>query len=192
MLYVLGIGEIPVSISGAPNHPEKLIHTVRKVGIVSTAVSHLKQGDKIGVRGPFGTPWPVNKAQGMDLLLMAGGIGLAPIRPVLYQVFFERNQYHRVCLLYGTRTPEDILYESEIKQWRSKFDLEVLVTVDRATGDWKGNTGVVTTLISKASFDPDCTLVMICGPEVMMRFSVLELQKKGLKLKTFSFPWSET
>ncbi len=181
MLYVLGIGEIPVSISGDPNHPEKLFHTVRKVGAVSIALSLMEKGDRIGIRGPFGNPWPVNKAQGMDLLLMAGGIGLAPIRPVLYQVFPERDRYNRIGLLYGTRAPEDILYESEIKQWRSKFDLEVLVTVDRAAGDWKGNTGVVTTLISKVSFDPDRTLVMICGPEVMMRFSCLELQKKGVK-----------
>jgi NAD(P)H-flavin reductase len=180
MLYVFGVGEVPISISGDPSRPQGLVHTVRAVGTVTRALQQLKRGDIVGVRGPFGSPWPTTEAAGSDVVIVAGGIGLAPLRPVLLQILTRRNTYGRIILLYGARTPQDLLYPGELERWRGRFDLEVTVTVDRATAAWHGHVGVVTTFIAKASFDPSSTVVMICGPEVMMRFTVLELQKRGV------------
>lgn len=180
MLYAFGVGEIPISISGDPSHPERLVHTTRAVGTVTNAMSNLKVGDVIGVRGPFGNEWPVNLATGHDVVLVAGGIGLAPLRPALYQVLRHRERYGKVVLLYGTRSPEDILFRSELERWRSRFDLEVHITVDYADSKWHSNVGVVTKLIPKAPFDPLHTVAMVCGPEVMMRFTAIELQKRGV------------
>jgi NAD(P)H-flavin reductase len=181
MLYVFGVGEVPISISGNPNLPDVLVHTTREVGIVTKAMSQLKPGSTLGVRGPFGNPWPVQEAEGNDVVIVAGGIGLAPLRPVLYHLLARREKYGKIVLLYGTRTPSDILYRKELEKWRAHFDLEVFVTVDRATNGWHGDVGVVTTLISRASFEPFSSTALICGPEVMMRFSVLELQKRGIR-----------
>lgn len=180
MLYVFGVGEIPISISGDPTSTKTLIHTVRVVGAVSRAIRRLKAGDIIGVRGPFGSHWPVERAEGNDVILIAGGIGLAPLRPALYYLLANRKKYGKITLLYGTRTPSDILYRAELEQWRARFDLEVEVTVDRSDGDWWGNVGVVPTLIPRAPFDPLNAIAMTCGPEVMMRFSVMALRKSGM------------
>jgi NAD(P)H-flavin reductase len=180
MLYVFGVGEVPVSISGDPTQPQLLEHTTRAVGTVTGAIRTLRPGQTLGVRGPFGSPWPVAEAAGKDVVLVAGGIGLAPLRPVLYHLLAQRDQYGRIVLLYGTRTPGDMLYRRQLEQWRGRFDVEVAVTVDRAVGPWRGNVGVVTRLIPKAAFDPLDTVAMICGPEVMMRFTVMELVKCGV------------
>lgn len=178
MLYALGKGEVPISISGDPNKPGQLIHTVRAVGPVSSAIPKLKRGQELGVRGPYGTHWPVELAAGGDVLIVTGGIGLAPLRPALYELIAHREKYGRVILLYGARTPEEILYQRELAQWRAQFDLEVQVTVDRGTGSWRGNVGVVTTLIPKASFEASSTFAFVCGPEVMMRYTLIELRKR--------------
>ena len=130
MLYVFGVGEIPISISGDPLHPETLIHTTRAVGTVTKAMGALKPGDVIGVRGPFGTEWPVRAAKGYDVVFVAGGIGLAPLRPALYHILAHREKYGRIVLLYGCRSPEDILFRRELEKWRARFDLEIYVTVD--------------------------------------------------------------
>jgi len=180
MLYVFGVGEIPISISGDPATPNKLTHTTRSVGTVTEAMSKLKTGDVIGVRGPYGKSWPVMQATGRDIVIVAGGIGLAPLRPAIYQLFAQREQFGKIVLLYGTRTQEDILYRHELEQWRARFDVDVYVTVDRATGDWRGNVGVVTNLIPRTPFYPPDTIAMVCGPEVMMRFTVQALQKRGV------------
>ena len=180
MLYVFGVGEVPISISGDPATPATLVHTTRVVGTVTKAMRKLKRGDMLGVRGPFGTHWPVAEAVGNDAVIVAGGIGLAPLRPALYALLAQREKFGKVVLLYGTRTPSDILFRRELESWRSRLDLEVFVTVDRATGNWRGNVGVVTTLIPKAPFDPRNAVAMVCGPEIMMRYTVLELQKRGV------------
>jgi NAD(P)H-flavin reductase len=182
MLYKFGVGESAISISGDPTSPNPLIHTIREVGTVTKAMSKLKAGDTIGVRGPFGSCWPVQEAVGKDVLIIAGGIGLAPLRPVIYQVLADRRKYGKVYLFYGTRTPEDLLYRAELEKWRARFDMEVLVTVDRASSDWHGNVGVVTTLLKKVTIDPDDTVAMICGPEIMMRFVAMDLIKKDVGL----------
>jgi NAD(P)H-flavin reductase len=180
MLYVYGVGEVPISISGSPATPGILVHTIRSVGTVTKAIRKLKPGCFLGVRGPFGSHWPVDEAAGSDIVLVAGGIGLAPLRPALYHILSKREKYGKVVLLYGTRTPDDILYRRELERWRSRFDLDVYITVDRAPAGWRGNVGVVTLLISKASFDPVNSVAMVCGPEVMMRFAVQELLKHGI------------
>jgi NAD(P)H-flavin reductase len=180
MLYIFGLGEVPISISGDPGNPDRLIHTTRAVGPVTKAMRKLRRGNMLGVRGPFGTNWPVDKAIGKDVMIIAGGIGLAPLRPALYHILNHRQDYGKVSLLYGARTPEDLLYTKELEKWASRFDLEVHVSVDRAVGEWKGNVGVVTTLIPKSTVDPHKAVAMVCGPEIMMRFTVIDLQKRGL------------
>ncbi len=180
MLYVYGIGEVPISISGDPTGKKVLIHTTRAVGTVTRAMWKLKAGDTLGIRGPYGTGWPVEKAVSNDIVIVAGGIGLAPLRPVIYHALANRDKYGKVVLLYGARTPEDILFWKELEKWRSRFDMEIHITVDRATGNWRGNVGVVTNLISRSPFDPRYCIAMVCGPEIMMRFTILELQKRGI------------
>ncbi len=180
MLYVFGVGEAPISISGDPAKPLVLQHTTRVVGTVTKAMRRLKRGDTLGVRGPFGSYWPIERATGGDVVIIAGGIGLAPLRPALYHLLSQRERYGMIVLLYGTRTPSDILYPKELERWRAQFDLEVHVTVDRAMGGWRGNVGVVTTLIRRAPFDPRSTTAMVCGPEVMMRFTIQGLLKRGV------------
>jgi len=182
MLYKFGVGEAAISISGNPTSPNPLIHTIRAVGTATKAMAKLKVGDTIGVRGPFGSCWPVEAAKGNDVLIIAGGIGLAPLRPVIYQVLAERRRYGKVFLLYGARTPEDMLYRAELEKWRARFDMEVHVTVDRASSEWHGNVGVVTTLFKKLVLDPDNTVAMVCGPEIMMRFVAMDLIKKEMTL----------
>lgn len=180
MLYVYGTGEVPISISGDPNNSRTLVHTIRAVGTVTKNMRQLKRGDLVGVRGPFGRPWPVEDAKGHDVIIVAGGIGLAPLRPVIYHLLTHREQYGKIILHYGARTPDDILFRQELETWRARFDFDVQVTVDRSTGSWRGNVGVVTLLIPKATFDPLQTIAMVCGPEIMMRFTVLELLKRDL------------
>jgi NAD(P)H-flavin reductase len=180
MLYVYGVGEIPISISGDPAKRRPLVHTTRAVGTVSRAMSELMPGDVIGVRGPFGSHWPIEQAIGKDIVIAAGGIGLAPLRSAMYQIISQREKYGKVVLLYGARTPRDILYRRELENWRAHFDLEVYVTVDRAIPGWHGSVGVVTRLVSRAPFDPQATVALVCGPEIMMRFSAMELENRGV------------
>lgn len=181
MLYVFGVGEVPVSISGDPGWPEILVHTVRAVGGVTRALQKLGSGDVVGVRGPFGSAWPVDKVKGKDVVIITGGIGLAPLRPAVYKILGQRERIGKFALLYGARTPKDILYPEQLGEWRSKLDLQVRVTVDNASQDWRGTVGVVTILIHKARFDPANTIAMVCGPEIMMRFTVQELIKEGMR-----------
>jgi NAD(P)H-flavin reductase len=180
MLYVFGVGEVPISISGDPARPAELAHTVRAVGTVSAALRALKQGSTVGVRGPFGRGWPLGEAEGKDVLMLAGGLGLAPLRPAIYHVLRHRDRYRRVAVLYGARTPDDLLYRRELERWRGRFDARVLVTVDRAGSEWRGRVGVVTALLDALELDGQDTVALICGPEVMMRFVARELEVRGL------------
>lgn len=179
MLYAFGAGEVPISISGDPAESGVVRHTVRSVGQVSHALTRLRPGMELGVRGPFGRGWPLERAEGGDLVLAAGGLGLAPLRPVLRQAMAQRSRFGRVVLYYGTRSPETLLYREELAQWQGA-DIEVQVTVDRATPGWQGHVGVVTDLMQPGHFDPGSALALLCGPEVMMRFSALRLQELGV------------
>lgn len=181
MLYVFGAGEVPISISGSPLQKDVIRHTVRAVGDVTSLLARLKRGGTLGLRGPFGSHWPVGELRGKDIVIVAGGIGLAPLRPVVYQLLSQREKYQRISLLYGTRSPEDILFKKELKKWRAEFDLDVQVTVDRASPNWRGSVDVVTALIPRAAFRHDNTAAFVCGPEAMMHFTVRALKQRGLR-----------
>jgi NAD(P)H-flavin reductase len=180
MLYAFGAGESAISISGDPARAGRLVHTVRGVGPVSRALCAARAGAVVGVRGPFGSHWPVEESRGSDIVVAAGGIGLAPLRPALYSVLARRRRYGEVTLLYGARTMQELLYRKELHEWRGRFDMNVEVTVDRADEETTARVGVVTTLIPLAHFDPLDTVAFVCGPEVMMRFTVLELLARGV------------
>jgi len=178
MVYAFGIGEVPISISGDADGP--LTHTVRAVGAVTDAICAARPGTVFGVRGPFGNAWPVASAAGSDVVIVAGGIGLAPLRPALYHVLGRRGEFGEVALLYGSRTPDDLLYQRELARWRGRFDLQVDATVDNAGPDWRGKVGVVPKLVGEARFEPGSTLALVCGPELMIRFSADALLARGV------------
>ncbi len=180
MVYLFGVGEVPISISSDPGDPGPLLHTIRAVGRITEGLRGLSPGDLLGLRGPFGTSWPVMEAAGSDLVFVVGGIGLAPLRPALYQALAHREKFGRIVLLYGARTPADILYRDELEQWRARFDLDVAVTVDRGDEIWMGDVGVVTKLVERAPFDPLHTRALVCGPEIMMRFAAKSLMDRGV------------
>jgi len=180
MLYVFGVGEIPISMSGDPTARGRLRHTVRAVGQVSAALARLQPGDVIGLRGPFGKGWPLATAAGRDVIVVAGGLGLAPLRSAIYRILAERERYGQIGVLYGTRSPDDILFHRELTRWRQKLDINIEVTVDHATDAWHGHVGVVTTLIPRPNFNPADCIAMVCGPEIMMRFTVAALTQIGV------------
>lgn len=181
MLYAHGVGEVPISISGDPTHPTVLHHTVRVVGKVTRALGALDVGDEIGVRGPFGSTWPLEEAVGQDVLFVAGGLGLAPLRPAILAVLSRRGDFGQVSIIYGARSPEDILFRRELEAWRGRFDVTLDAIVDRSGGDWYGRVGVVTRLVAEADVDPETSIAMVCGPEIMMRFTARELEQRGFK-----------
>jgi NAD(P)H-flavin reductase len=181
MLWVFGVGELPISISGNPAEPEHLLYTVRSVGAATHSLVSQKVGTMVGVRGPYGTAWPVEAARGRDLIIIAGGIGLAPLRPVIYEVLNHRADYGRLVLLYGARSPRDLLYRKELKAWARQADTQLLTTVDYGGLSWRGYVGVVTTLFKFARLQPSKSVAMVCGPEIMMRFVLRELDSVGLR-----------
>src|SRR5690242_337987 len=180
MLWVFGVGELPISISGDPTQHDRLVYTVRSVGKATNAFVSGEVGDHVGVRGPFGTGWPVEAARGRDVILVAGGIGLAPLRPVIYEILHNRKDYGRLVLLYGVRSPRDLLYRKELAAWARHHDTQILVTVDYGGLNWHGHVGVVTTLFKYARLHPARWVAMVCGPEIMMRFVTRELETRGL------------
>lgn len=180
MLYVFGVGEVPISVSGDAEKPSHYLHTIRDVGMVTEALCTLRPGAQIGVRGPYGSHWPVERAKGKDVLLIAGGVGLAPLRPVIYHLLNHRADFQNVSILYGARSPEELLFTEELAKWKKRADLHLAVTVDRAMPGWYGRLGLVTTLLSGIKFDPANGLAMLCGPEVMMRFGARDLLQRGV------------
>jgi anaerobic sulfite reductase subunit B len=177
MLYAFGSGEVPISISGPAGH--RLVHTIRSVGAVTRALCEAQPGQLVGVRGPFGTHWGVADAAGRDLVVVAGGIGLAPLRGAVLAALAAREKYRRIVVLIGARTPEELVFPGEMAAWRAG-GADVLVTVDRAEAGWTGHVGVVTQLIDRAQIDPAGALVLVCGPEVMMRLTARELCAHGV------------
>jgi NAD(P)H-flavin reductase len=179
MIYAFGAGEVPISICADPAGGGPLAHTVRSVGATTAAICAAAEGSVLGVRGPFGSSWPLASAEGRDLVVIAGGIGLAPLRPALLSALRGRQRFNRVVLLYGGRTPDQLLYRDEFQRWEAA-GAEVAVTVDNAFAEWRGRVGVVTNLFGEAALDPNRTVAMLCGPEVMMRFAIQELGHLGV------------
>ncbi len=177
MLYAFGVGEVPISVSGTD--AGRLVHTVRAVGPVTDAICAVEPGGTLGVRGPFGNAWPLAEAAGHDLVIVAGGIGLAPLHGALEHALRNRADYGELVLLYGARTPGDLLYRIELAELRERHDLQLAVTVDAADADWRGRVGVVPALVAEASFDPATATTLVVGPEIMMRFTIDALVGRG-------------
>ncbi len=180
MIYVFGIGEIPISIAGNPHKTHELVLTVRAVGAVTDAICALEPGSVVGARGPYGSAWPLTAAGSRDLVIVTGGIGLAPLRPAIIEALNRRDEFRDLSLVYGARTPTDLLYKDDLLGWESSPDIEVCVTVDRAPSDWWGDVGVVTRLLPRVSFNPPNTAAFVCGPEVMMRVVARDLMGRGV------------
>ena len=179
-LSVMGIGEAPISVSSPPRADNSFELAIRKVGNLTNAVHRLKVGDKVGIRGPFGTHFPVEEAKGKDILFVAGGIGLVPMRSFIHFVLEHREQYGEVTILFGARNPVERLFLNELEQWGMREDMRYLDTVDRADSDWTGNVGVITTLFPKIHIDPSRTYCIVVGPPVMYRFVILEAKARGI------------
>lgn len=178
MLYAFGVGEVPISISGGPDGGS-LVQTIRSVGAVTRALCSAALGQTVGVRGPFGTDWGVAGSAGRDILVVAGGIGLAPLRPALLAALGARERYRRISVLIGARSPDELVFASDLQAWRDD-GASVQVTVDRANSGWKGHVGVVTQLIDRAEIDPAATTALVCGPEIMMRLTARALLARGI------------
>jgi len=175
---VLGVGEAPLTIASSPTRKGYFDMCVRRVGKVTEALHRLQKGDAIGIRGPFGRGFPTTEVEGKDILFVAGGIGLVPLRAIIQYVLDNRDKYGRVIILYGTRTPEDRLFLDELKEWKERDDVEFLDTVDRSAPGWDGNVGVITTLFPKIELEPKKTVAMVVGPPVMYKFVMLALSDK--------------
>lgn len=180
MLYVFGVSELPISISGDPQEADRLTYTVRSVGRATQALVSRQPGQTLRVRSPFGRPWPLEEARGKDVLIVAGGIGLAPLRSVIYHVLRHREDYIRLMVLYGARSPTDLLYRKQLAQWARLPDTQVLTTVDYGGTSWRGHVGVVTTLFRHLRLHSAQTVAFICGPEIMMRYVTRQLAARGL------------
>ena len=178
-LSVLGAGEIPIGIASSPTQKEYLRLTVRSVGQVSRALHEKKKGDLVGIRGPYGKPFPYDEVAGKDILFIGGGIGLPPLRSLLDYVLDERKKFGKIFLLYGARTSADRVYKDALAIWKEREDLVFHETVDVADAAWKGNVGVVTTLFPKIKIEPDKTVAYTCGPPIMIKFVIQELLKMG-------------
>ncbi|UCC69842.1 MAG: FAD/NAD(P)-binding protein [Armatimonadota bacterium] len=180
-LSVFGFGEAPISVCSPPEKAGSFDLCVRKLGGLTKALHGLGPGDEVGIRGPFGNGFPMKAMRGMDCLIVAGGIGLAPLRSVIDSIFLNRSEYGRLILLYGTRSPRDILFPEELEAWSADPRNEVLVTVDEASEGWGGHAGVVTTLFPRVTIDPVRTVVVaLVGPPVMYRFVMAELEAMGV------------
>jgi len=181
MVGLPGMGEAPISISSEPSRRESFDHTIRAVGNVTRALANLEEGDEVMIRGPYGTGWPMEEAKGKDILIVAGGIGLAPLRPFIFHIFENRADFGYLEILYGARTPDDMLYTQEFPQWRKQERVKLLLTVDRVPeGEaWEYGLGVVTELFDFVEISPASGIALTCGPEIMMRFVARGLLQRG-------------
>jgi NAD(P)H-flavin reductase len=181
MLTAYGVGEVPISLSGR-GADGSLIHTIRDVGAVTAELCRTPRGETIGVRGPFGTTWPLEAGQDADVVVLAGGLGLAPLRPAVESLLAARDSYQHVLLLYGARTPGDLLYPQQLEDWRAE-GLDVRLTVDAGTRSWLDRVGFVSALLESVTVDFESALALVCGPEVMMRVTVNALLQRGASAK---------
>ena len=180
MLYAFGVGEAAISICGDPARPAEPVHTVRSAGKISNALAALGPGAVVGLRGPYGVGWPLDRAVGQDQVIGAGGLGLPPLRPAIYRFLAERARYGRIELIYGARTPKDLVFYEEIQRWRALGAMRLQVTVDAADRSWAGDVGLVTARLPDARFDPGRTTALLCGPEIMMRLTAEALLARGV------------
>ncbi|MEO8048626.1 MAG: FAD/NAD(P)-binding protein [Nitrospirota bacterium] len=180
MVYLFGVGEVAISIVSDPDHPELLDHTIRVAGRVTKAIAELQPGDVLGIRGPFGTGWPLDEAQRKDVVIVTGGLGCAPVVGAIEYIFRRRDRFGAVKILHGVKTPHDLLYRERFDAWRRHPDTEVLLTSDQPDKTWHYHIGVVTELFEQVSMDPTKSIVLMCGPEIMMRLGVPILMRRGM------------
>jgi NAD(P)H-flavin reductase len=178
---VFGIGEAPISVSSSPTQNGSFQMVVRNAGNVTSAMHGLKPGDKVGIRGPFGTHFPVEgEMKGKDIIFVCGGLGLVPVRSVINYVLDHHNDYGDVTILFGAKSPAERLFVDEVEKWTSKENVSYAETVDRGDETWTGNVGVITTLMTDMTVDPRRTVAIICGPPVMYKFAIVSLYKMGM------------
>jgi NAD(P)H-flavin reductase len=181
MLSIPGVGEAPISITSSPSRSDGSFELcVRRAGDVTGVLHRLEKGDWVGVRGPFGRGFPIERMRGKDLLFAPGGLGLAPLRSLINQVLDGRKDYGRVIILYGARRPSDLLFRDELEEWSERKDVDLFVTVDRGDEEWDGHVGVITTLFPQVTVDPHSTIAVTCGPPVMYRFVLMEMLAKSI------------
>ncbi|HVN89294.1 MAG TPA: FAD/NAD(P)-binding protein [Candidatus Binataceae bacterium] len=179
MLYAPGVGEVAISIVSDPTEPQLIEHTIRIVGRVTGVMARWKVGDIVGVRGPYGNGWPVEEAHGRDVVIITGGVGCAPTVGVINYIFRRREQYGELHILHGVKTPNDLLYRERFDEWRRAPRTKVYLTSDRPDKSWHYRIGVVTELFDELDV-PSSSIVMMCGPEVMMRMAARSLLGKGI------------
>ena len=178
-LSVLGVGEAPISISSSPTRPEAVEFSIRRLGQLTSALHDLEPGDKIGIRGPFGNCFPLEEIEGKNLLIVGGGIGLAPLRSVILNVFDNRAKYGKIDIIYGARSPQDLVYTSEYEEWGKVDNSRLHLTVDRGDDEWKGNVGLVPTFLKEINPSPENTTSITCGPPIMIKFVIEALHELG-------------
>jgi len=186
MVYLFGVGEVAISIVSDPDEPEFLDHTIRTVGRVTKGIAGLQPGDPLGIRGPFGQGWPLDEARGRDVVVVTGGLGCAPVIGAIEYIFRRREQYGSIKILHGVKTPHDLLYRERFDAWRRFPDTEVLLTSDQPDKTWSYHIGVVTELFEQVSVDPLKSIVLMCGPEIMMRLGVPILMNRGIPASAIS------
>lgn len=180
MLYAFGAGDVPMSIVSDPEDGNVIGHTLRTVGPVTHALGALSEGDVLGMRGPFGSHWPLEEAKGKEVLILTGGLGCAPTLGALHYLFRRREDYGPIKIVHGVKAPKDLILHRQFEAWRNYPDTEVHLTADHSHGRWKHKVGLVTHLLTDLKLDAPNTLVMMCGPEVMMHFAIKELIWKGI------------
>ncbi len=178
-LSVFGLGEAPFGFASSPTRKDSFEVTIRAVGALTAALHGMRAGDEVGIRGPLGNHFPFDEVQGRDILFIGGGIGLPPLRSLIHNMFDERNKFGDITILYGARTPTDLVYKEELKEWQARSDIKFMVTVDRSEPGWEGSVGMVPTLFPKAGIKPPGTIAYICGPPVMIRFVIQDLVSMG-------------
>jgi sulfhydrogenase subunit gamma (sulfur reductase) len=176
---VLGVGEAPISITSSPTRPEAIEFSIRRVGELTNALHELEPMDKIGIRGPFGNSFPLEEMEGKDLLIIGGGIGLAPLRSVILNVFDNREKYGKIDIIYGARSPQDLVFTSEYEEWQAVDNSRLHLTVDRGDEEWKGNVGLVPTFLKEINPSPENTTSITCGPPIMIKFVIEALNELG-------------
>ena len=181
MLYAVGVGEVAISIVSDPDEPEYLDHTIRIVGRTTKIIGRMNVGDSLGIRGPFGQGWPMEESKGNDVVVITGGLGCAPVVGAIEYIFRRRSQYGTIKILHGVKAPPDLLYRERFDTWRNQPNTEVYLTSDEPGKTWHDHIGVVTELFDRIEIDPSRTLVMMCGPEIMMRVSMNILIHRGLR-----------
>ncbi len=178
-MTVPGVGEAPFTPSSSPQVADRMDVTIMRAGRVTSVVHELRPGAIVGLRGPYGVGYPIDEYAGKDILILGGGVGLAPLRSLLYALFAEPDRFQRIVLCYGARTPADVIYKKQLDEWRGMKQVELHQSVDRASDGWKYTEGVVTVLVDKVKIDPAKSIAVVCGPPVMMKFATLKLLDVG-------------